>query len=108
VINPRHRGRFWLAILSGENVDALQVDPRSVTLGAGEAAPDRYRVRDVNRDRAADLLLRFRTPAVGIACGDTMLELVGKTYAGDHIYGADAIRTIGCHPPKPKKKGKKK
>lgn len=96
VINPRNRGRFWLAILSGDDVDAPQVDPGSVALGAGEAAPDRYRIRDVNRDRAADLVLRFRTPAVGIACGDTNLELVGETYSGDSVHGTDMIRTVGC------------
>jgi hypothetical protein len=96
VINPMKQGRFWLAILAGDEVDAVQIDPWSVVLGAGEAAPDRYRVKDVNRDRAADLLLRFRTPAVGIACGDTGLALVGETYAGDLVYGADTIRTVGC------------
>ena len=95
-INPRERGRFWLAVLSGDDVDAPQVDPWSVALGAGEAAPDRYRIRDVNRDRAADLVLRFRTPAVGIVCGDTTLEFVGQTYAGDGVHGADMIRTVGC------------
>jgi hypothetical protein len=108
VINPSSRGRFWVAILSAEDFDALRVDPASVRLGASGASSDRYRVRDSNYDGVADLLLRFRTPKVGIVCGDTSVELAGHTYDGVEIVGEDAVRTVGCKTPKPKKKGKKK
>ncbi len=77
-------------------------------LGAAGAASDRYRVRDSNHDGVADLLLRFRTPKVGIVCGDTSVELTGQTYDGVEIVGEDDLRTVGCKKPKPKKKGKKK
>jgi hypothetical protein len=106
VINPRSRGRFWVAVLSDSEFDALQVDPATVAFGRGEASPDRYRVKDVNRDRVPDLMLRFRTPEVGLQCGDTEVELTGKTYAGDSIVGTDAVKTIGCK--KKPKDGKKK
>lgn len=96
VINPRAQGRFWLAILSDANFDALATDPSTVELGPGSAAPDRYYARDVNRDRVIDLMLRFRTPAVGIACGDSSLDINGQTYAGDEIRGMDTIQTTGC------------
>jgi hypothetical protein len=108
VINPRSRGRFWVAILSTEDFDALRVDPTSIRLGAGGASPDRYLVRDSNYDGVADLLLRFRTPSVGIVCGDTSIELTGQTYDGVEIVGEDDLRTVGCKKPKPKNKGKKR
>ena len=108
VINPRSRGRFWVAILSTDEFDALQADPASVRLGAGDAAPDKYLVRDSDYDAMADLLLRFRTPNVGIVCGDTSIELTGQTYDGVDIVGEDDVRTVGCKKPKPKKNGKKK
>jgi hypothetical protein len=108
VINPRSRGRFWVAVLSAEGFDALRVDPASVRLGTGGASPDKYRVRDSNYDGVADLLVRFRTPKVGIVCGDTSVELTGQTYDGVEIVGEDDVRTVGCKKPKPKNKGKKK
>ena len=94
-----------MAILSDEAFDPLQVDHATVAFGPGEALPDRYRVKDANRDRLPDLMLRFRTPEVGIQCGDTELQLKGETYAGDRIIGTDAVKTVGCKKPK---KGKKK
>ncbi len=105
VINPAKKGRFWVAILSGEAFDALQVDPGTVTLGSGAAKPDRFRIKDVNRDRLPDLMLRFRTPDVGLQCGDTEVELTGETYAGAIVIGTDAVKTVGCKKPK---KGRKK
>jgi hypothetical protein len=50
-------------------------------------------------------MLRFRTPEVGLQCGDTELELTGETYAGESIVGTDAVKIIGCKKPK---KGKEK
>ena len=106
VINPNSKGRLWVAVVSDGESDALQVDPATVALGAGEASPDRYRVKDVNRDRLPDLMLRFRTPEVGLQCGDTDVELTGEIYAGDSIVGSDKVKTVGCK--KKPKKGKKK
>ena len=108
VINPRSRGRFWVGILSDEAFDAVQVDPASVRLGARAASVDKYLVRDSNYDGVADLLVRFRTPSVGIVCGDISVELTGQTYDGLEIVGEDDLTTVGCEKPKPKKKGKKR
>ena len=106
VVNPRSKGRFWVAVLSDSEFDALQADPTTVAFGQGEASPDGYRVKDVNRDRLPDLMLRFRTPEVGLQCGDTEVELTGETYAGDSVIGTDKVKTVGCK--KKPKKGKKK
>jgi hypothetical protein len=104
VINARSRGRLWVAILSDSEFDALQVDPETVAFGPGGASPDRYTVKDVNRDRLSDLMLRFRTPEVGLQCGDTEMELTGETYAGDSIIGTDAVKIVRCKKPKKRKK----
>jgi hypothetical protein len=96
VINVKKQGRFWVAVLSGGAFDAVQVDPSTVELGPGHAAPDRYRVKDIDGDGAMDQTFRFRTPAVGIACGDKRVKLGAETYAGEMIYGTDDIRVIGC------------
>lgn len=108
VINPKKQGKFWVAVLSADNFDALQVAPETMALGPGAASPDRYRVKDVNRDRLPDLMLRFRTPEVGIQCRDTEVELTGETYAGDSIIGTDVVKTVGCEKPKNGKKKSKK
>jgi hypothetical protein len=99
VINPARKGRLWVAILSDEAFDALQVDPGTVELGPGAAKADRFRVKDVNRDRMPDLVLRFRTPDVGLQCGDTELELTAETFAGESVIGTDAVSTVGCKKP---------
>jgi hypothetical protein len=96
VINPRSRGGVWVAILSDGGFDALQVDPGTVALGLGAANPIRFRVKDVNRDRMPDLMMRFRTPRIGIDCETTTLELVGETYSSEQVVGTDTIKTRGC------------
>jgi hypothetical protein len=50
----------------------------------------------VDGDGDADLLLRFRNQASGIACGDTLATLNGTTFSGQAITGTDSIRTVGC------------
>jgi hypothetical protein len=107
-INPRSRGRFWMAILSSDTFDALQIDPGSVRLGAGNAAPDKFTACDSNHDGMADLLVRFRTPQVGISCGDTSVNVTAQTYQGVQIVGTDYVRTAGCKKSKPYKGGNKK
>ena len=95
-LNLATQRRFWVAIFSDAGFDALQVEPSTVRLGPGRAAPNRYSVNDVNGDGLPDLMLRFQTPEVGIACGATELTLTGETSAGKGIVGTDKIKTAGC------------
>lgn len=95
-LNPRSKGRVWVAILSEGNFDALQVDPGTVRLGPSGASPDRYRAKDINRDQQPDLALRFMTSGLGIGCEDTSLTLTGDTYAGARVFGSDEITTVSC------------
>ena len=86
------------SIADGQPVDfdALQVDPTSVGFGPNGAEAILHRVRDVDRDRDPDLLMRFRIAETGIACGDTAATLTGETFSGIVIHGSDAIKTVGC------------
>ena len=109
-INPRSRGRIWVAILSDTGpespFDPLSlVDIPTVEFGPDGAKAKRYKVKDINKDGLGDLLLRFKIRKTGIACRDTEATLIGKTFDGLSFTGTDSIKTVGC---KPKKCHKKK
>jgi hypothetical protein len=105
-INPRLKGVLWVALLSDKEGldDPMQIDLASVRFGPGGAKPDRFEVSDLNRDGAADLLLRFWMPDTGLACGDTTVTLVGHTIPGQRFIGFDSIATVGCNPDAKKKR----
>ena len=101
VINPRANGGIWVAILSDTNADSSfdplsQVDVPTVEFGPDGAKALRYEVKDKNKDGLADLMLRFKIPETGIACGDTEATLKGSTFGGQEIAGTDSIKTVGC------------
>ena len=113
VINVRSKGDIWVAIPSATSPQAAfdplsQVDISTVEFGPHGAKAIRHRVKDKNKDGLADLLLRFKIPATGIACGDSQAILSGKTFDGKSFFGADAIETVGCKKPKKSKKKKQK
>jgi hypothetical protein len=95
-VRPDSQGQVWVAILSSPTFDPLQVDLGSARFGPDGARVMRHRVRDINHDGTADLLLAFRIPATGIECGDTQASLAASTYSGVALVGADTLRTIGC------------
>ena len=94
-INPRSRGGIWVALLSDREFDPLRVDIRTVRFGRHKAKAIRHRVRDINRDGVADLMLRFKVRHTGIRCGDTKARLKAKTYFGERVVGSDSIKTVG-------------
>jgi hypothetical protein len=98
VINPRSTKKTWVAVLSSEHFDALQVDPETVRFGPGGAVPDRQRVLDTNEDGFPDLKLRFAIPDLGLTCEVGEMTLTGSTYAGDRIVGTDWVQPKGCSP----------
>jgi hypothetical protein len=95
-INPRSRGRIWVAILSGTEFYPLRIDIPTVRFGPDEAEAIRHRVKDVNRDGVTDLLLKFKINDTGIVCGDTEATLTGETFDGLRITGTDTVKTVGC------------
>jgi hypothetical protein len=94
-INPTKKGVIPVAILSTDAFDATTVDPSTVRFGTS-GAPPAFALDDVDDDGDVDMLLRFRTQAVGITCGMTSVSLTGQTLAGQAIEGADSIKTPGC------------
>jgi YVTN family beta-propeller protein len=109
VINPRAKGGIWVAILS--NTDSTspfdpssQVNAPTVEFGPDGAKAIRYKVKDINKDGLGDLLLRFKIPETGIACGDTEATLTGEKFDGQRFSGTDTIKTVGCRAKEHKKK----
>lgn len=105
VIFPRARGRIWVAILADTDPASpfdrsSQVDIPTVEFGPGGAKANHYKLKDINKDGLGDLLLRFKIPETGIACGDTEARLTGETFDGLSFTGTDSIRTVGCKPKK--------
>ncbi|MFN8494661.1 MAG: choice-of-anchor tandem repeat NxxGxxAF-containing protein [Caldilineaceae bacterium] len=97
-LNPRSRGVIPVAILTTATFDATTTDPLSVKFGPHGAteAHGRGHVEDADGDGDLDLVLHFRMQDTGIQCGDTSASLIGKTFSGQAIRGADSIVTVGC------------
>jgi hypothetical protein len=100
-INLRSNENIAVAILStgpdsnAEPFDATRVDPRSVRFGPKGAKATHRKVKDVNHDGEADLILYFKNRATGIQCDDTSASLTGETIDGQAIQGSDTIKTVG-------------
>jgi hypothetical protein len=103
-INPKSNGVVQVAILttsveSGDSIDFdpwESVDPITIALGPGNAAPRSESASDVDLDGDLDMLLEFRTQEIGVECGLTELELTATTYDDDSLVGSDTIKTPGC------------
>ena len=104
-LNPDSRGVIPVAILGSSRFDISDVDVMTLAFGTG-AAPAAHdltdpltlddHAKDVNGDGFADLVVHFRTPETGIACGDTDAMLFGLTTDGRPFEGVDAFATVGC------------
>jgi hypothetical protein len=105
-VNVRSHGFVEVAIMSTNtadgdsvNFDALQVDATTVEFGPSGASAKRSwaKIRDVDRDGDADLILRFRVQSTGFTCGDTEGTLTGGTFPGQRFIGTDDVRILGCN-----------
>jgi len=85
-----------VAILTTATFNATTINAATVCFGATgtEAAPVKYALKDVNKDGAPDMLLRFKTQDTGIGCGKTAASLTGETIGGQALQGSDAIVTV--------------
>ena len=95
-IDPSSPTLFSVGILSDDDFDALQTDLETIRLEPGEARARNYRAYDANRDRIPDLVPLFRARDLRIGCGETEVELTGKTHAGVDFYGTDVVRNRRC------------
>jgi hypothetical protein len=96
------RNKIEVAILSSDTFDATAVEPSTVLFGktGTDASPVRLSVKDINGDRAPDMVLWFSAEDTDLECGDEQAMLTGAIVGGPSIQGSDSIVTIGCKPQK--------
>src|SRR5207247_4828874 len=94
--HPKSRKNIAVAIRTTATFNATTVNAATVRFGATgtEAAPVKYALKDVDKDGAPDMLLRFKTRDTGIGCGKTSASLTGETVGGQALQGSDAIVTV--------------
>jgi parallel beta-helix repeat protein len=90
-----------VAILGDAGFDVKNVDPQTVTLGSGNAAPvnNRGQLLNVNRDRFTDLMLHFSSQDIGLQPGISTVVLRGRLSDGERIEGSDWVKTKGFSNP---------
>ncbi len=96
VIRPTSKGTVAVAVLSDADFDALQVRPDTARFGRRAAKALSYRVKDVDRDGDADLVLHFNVKHTGIACDDKVAPLSALTYEPIMVSQRGSILTRGC------------
>lgn len=97
-LNLKSNMKFDVVILSANGFDATTVDPNTVRFGATgtEASPRRVSIKDLDRDRDRDMILRFQIRDLGIECRDTSASLTAKTFSGLSIIASSPIETVKC------------
>jgi hypothetical protein len=99
-INIGSAGVIPVAILSTPTLEATTIDPDTLFVAgapvgmAGKSGKYLCQTRDVNGDTLNDLVCDFDTAQFLIHVGDTLAEVVGKTFAGVSIRGRDTIRIV--------------
>lgn len=90
------RGDVAVAVRGTGNVRADRLDAGSFRFGPRHAAPRSHRVRDVDRDGRADLVLTYRVAETGLTCRSSRAAIAGRTKAGAVIEGNAAVQPTGC------------
>jgi hypothetical protein len=94
-INVGSRGVIPVAILGSADFNVQDVDVSSLAFGVnGAHAEGPGEIEDVNDDGFPDLMLHFRTQAVGVNDGDSELCLSGANWDGVPLKGCDSIVTV--------------
>ena len=107
-LNLRSRGVLPVAIIGATDFDVHDIDVTTVRFGVDgdNAAPAHRRrghIEDINGDGIDDMMLHFRTQALGIS-GDVergaviTLALTGELEEGTHFDGEDTVTIVGMRP----------
>ena len=91
-INLGSKGVVPVAVLTADEFDATTVDPATV-LFAG-APPVHWALEDVDGDGDVDMILHFKTQALGLDATSTEATLTGSTYDEQEIQGTDTVRIV--------------
>lgn len=100
-IQPKSKKPLEIAILSRADSThpfkpALEVNRKSIRVGPANAKPSKFIKRDVNHDGIDDLVIKLNTREIGIACGDTTIELRGSLNDSSKFVASTRIKTIDC------------
>lgn len=85
-----------VAILSGGEFDALQIDAATVRFGPAGAQAVADWVADVDRDGSTDRVVEVKVNRTGIACGDEHATLTARSFSGQNVTGTDPVRVVPC------------
>jgi hypothetical protein len=96
MLNPVSHAIVSVAVLTTDLFDVTAIDPATVRFGPRSAHAVKVFSRDVDRNGHPDLVFQFNIDESGIACADTTVTLVGRTFGGVPFRGTNAITTIGC------------
>ena len=97
-----HRRTFAFPLtlqnLGSDSFDVAEIDVTTLAFGPNGATEfhGMGHIEDVNSDEIPDMVLHFRTPHTGIACGDESASITGELLDGTPIEGTDSIQTVGC------------
>jgi hypothetical protein len=105
-LNAKNRGNVFVAVLSSEDFDPMQVDKDSLTFGVtgdeDSLRSCKRKARDLNDDNKPDLVCRFVLAETGISPDKLEVLMKGKTLDGEEFQGSAAVSLISKHA---KKKG---
>jgi hypothetical protein len=95
-INLGSQGVIPVAIYGSADFDVLGIEAASITFGPNAAPEAHGKVHpdDVNDDGYLDLMLHFRTQAVGLVEGTTELCLHAATMDSVSLDGCDSITIV--------------
>ncbi len=95
-INLKSKGVVPVAVFSITDFDAETIDPGTVTFAG--AAPERWKLEDLDEDGDLDMLFHFKTEElVDLDENSTEAKLIGKTFddfGGDDIELTDTVRIV--------------
>jgi hypothetical protein len=93
---PIGHGEVSVAVLTTDIMRADRLKATTFRFGPNKAAARGSRLRDVNRDKRNDLVLRFGSVAAGLKCSTKTVHLTGKSPSDGTLEASDKVVPTGC------------